>query len=236
MTRAEAAQRLGYATAASLKTVMTQQSGRWPAPVACRRRDRSLLWDWACLRTRARSGSIRSKRHTGADDDGVVTCLICGRRFRSLGPHLFRAHQISAAEYRAEHQLPATTALMATETREVLSSTHRAAIAENPDLLAPMKAATPPLAELARRSAQARAGTDHLAAVRAARRDGALRTLPAAQQARREALLAQLREAGFDSITHAVEATGHMSSRAAAQQLGVGASTVKRWRKAPRLS
>ncbi|WP_254190469.1 hypothetical protein [Nocardia noduli] len=46
---------------------------------------------------------------------------------------------------------------MGAETREVLAAAQLAEVAENPDRLTAMRDATPPLAELARRSAEARA-------------------------------------------------------------------------------
>ncbi|MGA5823553.1 MucR family transcriptional regulator [Kitasatospora sp. NPDC094028] len=223
---------LGYAPG-SLKAVMQQQRGRWPDPVACRRRDRALLWELDALLAVARpAAEVRSRRPDGADVDGLVTCLVCGRRFRSLAPHLARTHEMSAAEYRAEHALPASAALMATDVRRSLSATRTKAMAADPDLIEPMRAAALPAGELARRSAQARAGTDGLPAVRAARRNAALRTLPAARQARRSALEATARAAGFASMADAIDATRDMPSRAAAARIGVGASTVKRWRQA----
>lgn len=172
----------------------------------------------------------RSHRPDGADADGLVTCLTCGRRFRSLGPHLYRAHQMSAAEYRTEHNLPASAALMATSTRQALSDARRQAIQEDPDLVGRMRAATPPAEELARRSAEARAGTDGLAQVRAARRRGGKATQSLAVQARREQMDAVARAAGYSSMANAIEATRDLPSRQAAAQIGVGASTVKRWR------
>lgn len=144
VTRREAEPLLGYAPG-GLKAVMQQQRGRWPEPVACRRRDRALLWDLDAVLAAARpSTAVRSRRPDGADPDGLVTCLVCGRRFRSLAPHLARVHEMSAADYRAEHALPATTALMATDVRRSLSATRTEAMAANPDLIEPMRASTPP--------------------------------------------------------------------------------------------
>ncbi|SDT83444.1 ROS/MUCR transcriptional regulator protein [Streptomyces sp. TLI_053] len=234
VTRREAEPLLGYAPG-SLKAVMQQQRGRWPGPVACRRRDRALLWELDVLLAAARPAArVRSRRPDGADPDGLVTCLACGRRFRSLAPHLARVHGMSAARYRAEHALPASAALMATDVRRSLSATRTEAMAADPDLLEPMRACAPPAEELARRSARAREATDGLPAVRAARRSAALRTVPAAQQARRDALEATARAAGFASMTEAIEATRDMPSRAAAARIGVGASTVKRRRRQSR--
>lgn len=174
--------------------------------------------------------SRRSRRPDGADADGLVTCLTCGQRFRSLGPHLYRAHQMSAAEYRAEHKLPASVALMATSTRQALSDARQRAMQEDPDLVGRMRAATPSPEELARLSAAARAGTNDLPRVRAARRRGAQATQPRTVQTRREQMDAVARVAGYSSMTDAIEATRDLSSRQAAARIGVGASTVKRWR------
>ncbi|MGK4909675.1 MucR family transcriptional regulator [Streptomyces albus] len=230
VTRREAEPLLGYATG-SLKAVMQQQRGRWPDPVACRVRGRALLWELDALRAVTREGGVRSKRVAGADADGLITCLSCGRQFRSLGPHLARTHHMTAAEYRAEHRLPASTALMATGVRAALSQTRIAAMDDDPELVGRMHAAALPRQELFRRAADARAGTDDLPLVRAARAAGARRTLPAAQQARREALEAKARAAGFESMAAAIDATRNMSSRAAATRIGVSPSTVKRWRR-----
>ncbi|MEE1737030.1 MucR family transcriptional regulator [Streptomyces sp. BE147] len=229
VTRREAEPLLGYAPS-SLKAVMQQQRGRWPDPVACRVKGRALLYELEALRAVVRPGAVRSRRPAGADADGLMTCLSCGRRFRSLGPHLARAHDMTAAEYRAEHCLPASAALMATEARAALSQARTAAMASNPEMLDRMRAAALPQQELARRSADSRTGTNDLPAVRAARAAGARRTLPAAQQARRAALEAKAQAAGFKSVAAAIEATRHLPSRAAATQIGIGASTVKRWR------
>lgn len=231
VTRREAEPVLGYAPG-SLKAVMQQQRGRWPAPVACRVRGRALLWELDALRAVIQpSNAVRSRRPASDDEDGLVTCLTCGRQFRSLGPHLARVHQMTAADYRAEHRLPASAALMATDVRTALSSARTSAMADDPELIARMRAAALPLQELARRSADARAGTNDLPAVRAARRSGALRTLPAAQRARREALEERARAAGFTSMATAIEATRNLPSRAAAARLGIGSSTVRRWRR-----
>jgi DNA-binding CsgD family transcriptional regulator/predicted transcriptional regulator len=103
--------------------------------------------------------------------DDLMPCLICGRRFQSLGPHLRSAHQMSGADYLAAHQLPASAALMDTQTRKTLSS-----------------------------------------------------------GLRREAREAAARKAGFGSWQEAVEATQSLSSSEAAARLGVGKSTIMRWR------
>jgi|GEM_PF-5344799 len=231
VTRREAEPLLGYASG-SLKAVMQQQRGRWPEPVACQaNHPRALLWDLDELLAAAAPGQApTSRRVSGADGGGLMTCLECGRRYRSLGPHLARAHQMTATEYREQHRLPATTALMATDVRASLSKTRRAAMEDDPELVARMRAATPPGEELARRSAEARAGTDDLAAVRAARGAAGQRNIRQAQAVRRDRLERAARDAGFSSMSAAIDATRDLTARVAADRIGVGATTVKRWR------
>ncbi|WP_323185932.1 MucR family transcriptional regulator [Streptomyces sp. NBC_00378] len=176
------------------------------------------------LRAVTGQGGTGSRRPSGADPDGLVTCLSCGHRFRSLGPHLAHAHQTTATDYRAEHRLPATTALMATDVRATLARTTTAAMSKDPEFVARMRAATPSQQELARRSAEARAGTDDLPAVQAARAASARQSLPVARQARRNALEAKAHAAGFESMAAAIDATRHLSSRAAAACFRQGVS------------
>ncbi|MFD4406705.1 helix-turn-helix domain-containing protein [Nocardia sp. NPDC058499] len=87
-----------------------------------------------------------------------------------------------------------------------------------------------PFDDLARRSAPARAATDALPAVRAARRRGAQTSQPAAVAARRAQMLARVQAAGFTSIPDAVRRTAHLTRNAAAERIGVGRTTVTRWR------
>ncbi|WP_331731394.1 MucR family transcriptional regulator [Streptomyces sp. NBC_00073] len=231
VTRREAEPLLGYA-ANSLKVVMQQQRGlgRWPAPTACRIRDRALLWDLGELLAVGRPEGVRSRRVSGSDPDGLVTCLSCGRRFRSLGPHLARAHQTTAADYRAEHRLPATTTLMADQTRSTLSAARIDLMEHDPEVLDRIRRAALPPAELYRRSKEAIAATANLPSVRANRAAAARRSLMYANAALRTALESKARDAGFGSMTDAIEATKTLPISAAAERIGVGVTTIKRWR------
>lgn len=230
VARREAEPLLGYAPG-SLKVAMRQQPGRWPSPVACRVRDRALQWDLGQLRAAvAVPDASRSRRHRGADADGLVTCLSCGRRYRSLGPHLARTHHITAREYRAMHHLPATSTLMATDTRAVLSAARIQLITDDPAVLENMRAATPGVDHLGRLAAEGRSATDELPVVRAARAAAAAqaRVHSSIRAAARRDELAQA--AGYRDFRAAIEATRSLSARRAAELLGVGATTVKRWR------
>lgn len=169
----------------------------------------------------------RKRRHAG--DADLIECLYCHDRMRSLGPHLYRIHQVSAADYRAEHRLPAGYRLMAASMRDELSEQRRQAMADDPSIVAGMIPGAH--GDMAARSAEARAGTDGLPAVREARRRGTPIANAAAVAAKRARLDGIARAAGFESMTDAIEQTRDLSSRAAAARIGVGASTVKRWRR-----
>ena len=55
------------------------------------------------------------------DEDGVL-CHECGLRFRSVGQHVYMAHEMTAAEYREAHGLPRMQALIAPGLSARLSS------------------------------------------------------------------------------------------------------------------
>ncbi|MDQ2737533.1 MAG: MucR family transcriptional regulator [Actinomycetota bacterium] len=135
--------------------------------------------------------------------DDRIQCLICGRKFLSVGPHLARSHRIAGADYLTEHQLPADTPLIAESLRRLLAQRRAATDAD------PVKA------DRGRR-ARSLAGR---------------RTAPAAHQALRDAALAKVRAAGFASITDAVAGTRALTISGVARRLGVSESTVKRWRR-----
>ena len=50
-----------------------------------------------------------------------MLCHECGRRYRSLGAHVNRAHTMTAAEYKAAHGLARSRSLAATTLRETFS-------------------------------------------------------------------------------------------------------------------
>ena len=55
----------------------------------------------------------------------LVQCLECGKWFRAIGSHLVRTHGMTAREYRAAHDLPATYRLAADDLREAQSALTR---------------------------------------------------------------------------------------------------------------
>ena len=120
---------------------------------------------------------------------------------------------------------------MGDQTRSRLVETTRAAMDADPGWTQRMRAAMPPLEVIAQASAEARAVTDSLPQVRAARAAGAREAQPKASAARRQAVLER---AGFSTMSEAVEAVAGLSVPAAAVRLGVGRTTVRRWRSSPR--
>lgn len=61
---------------------------------------------------------------------GKIRCLECGRWFRAIGRHLTQVHRITAREYRARHDLPASCKLAADDLRAAQSERTRRMIAE----------------------------------------------------------------------------------------------------------
>lgn len=48
----------------------------------------------------------------------MVTCLICGKQFKALAPHIAKKHGMKADEYKLEFGLPITVGLTSEETKE----------------------------------------------------------------------------------------------------------------------
>lgn len=169
----------------------------------------------------------RRRRATpGAED--LIVCLHCGDRLRSLGPHLYRIHQVSATEYRAEHRLPARYPLMAASMRAEQSVQRRDAMEDDPSITAGMIPGQH--GDMARRSAEARSATDALPAVRANRAAAARRAQPATTAAWRARMDAAAVAAGWASMADAITETARLSESEAARRIGVGRATVRRWR------
>ncbi len=173
---------------------------------------------------------IDKRKRRGAGDPDLVECLYCGDRMRSLGPHLARIHGVTAAEYRADHRLPAGYPLMAASMRKDLSEQRRDAMEDDPSIIAGLHATADQQRERAALSAPARAATDDLPMVREARRRSTPIANAAAVAAKRARLDRIARTAGYESLVDAIEQTRGLSVRAAAERIGIGETTVKRWR------
>lgn len=238
LTRAEVADLLGYSRT-SMATVMSRDPDRWPKPAALLRQGRAwvMLWDTDEILAAAppaaatvRAGSVA----TISDPDGLITCAECGRRFRSLGKHLRRAHGLNAAEYRARHRLPATGALVADGVRQLQSDRQRALLDDDPealDHLAPYRTSEH-LDTLREAAIAAHHETRDHDLVRAHRAPGQRYAVQAMLGRRRERLDEMARVAGYGDFAAAIAATRDLTSREAASRLGVGASTVLRYRRA----
>lgn len=236
VTRTEAAEMLGYSPR-SMATVMSRDPGRWPRPAALLRRGRVwlMLWDADEILAAAppataseRAGSVA----TISGPDGLLTCLECGRRFRALGRHLHVAHSLTAIEYRARHGLPATGALASDGMRQAGAQRQHARLADDPtalDHLRPYREA----AHLDRqREAAIEAHRDTMSrdVVREHRLPGQRYAVQVMAGRRRERLDEIAQRAGFASIEAAISETRSMTAKAAGRRIGIGASTVARWR------
>jgi hypothetical protein len=209
VSRAEAATALGYANRHTLGTVMRTEPHRWPAPVACRLQPREPLWDLDELRAADRPAGQLGRAATISDPDGVIACLECGRRLRNLGPHLASAHGLDAVAYRARHDLPATAALTADQTRAVMRTKALQAMRADPTILPRLQTGPTPRVPRARHP----------------RDTGPPRSPAAALERQRLA-----RAAGYPDWATAIQHTRILTQEGAAQRLGCAVSTVKRWR------
>lgn len=232
VTRKEAATALGYSVN-SLATVMSRHPERWPRPAALLRVGRvwQLLWDLDELQAAAPSNAAAARlgRVATVSDpkDGAITCLECGQRYRNLGRHLHHAHAMSAAEYRAAHQLPASGALMAdaqraeARARMLDEDTSHLDAYRDPERLDQLRVdAVESLRE-----------TADYELVRAARLPGRRYAAQVMQGNRRAALDERVRaHGGWDGIEDAIASTRHLTVKAAAKATGMSETSVRRWR------
>lgn len=231
VSRTEAEPLLGLASG-SLKALMHQQPDRWPDPVVRGRGPRPHLYTLDTLRAAMPTGATRTGRAATLDGAAEsIECLYCGRRYRNLGPHLARTHGTTAAEYRAEHRLPATAALMAGSMREALHDIGVVRAETDPRVRAALVQDAETQRARAELSALARAATDGNPLVVAARRRALDRDArPRRVEAWAEARYAAARRAGYPDWRAAIEATRYMARQQAADRLGVGRTTITRWR------
>jgi len=226
VTRGEAGAMLGY-SATSLATLMHRHPDRWPDPVALLRVGRvwQKLWNAAELRAAApptQATERRGARATVSDPDGLLTCLECNIRLRGL----------TAAEYRERHRLPATGALQADGLRQAGSERQRAILADDPAALDHLRPWQDPSHLDAIRSAavETHHETRGRPLVRAHRAPGQRAGVQAMLDSRQAKLDATAVAAGYESLEDAVRRTADLSAREAAARVGVGESTVRRWR------
>lgn len=67
----------------------------------------------------------------------AVCCLMCGKSYKQLSPHIKRIHGLDSADYRQRYGIPASYALMGTE--RLRAAKERGASAENMDHLRAMR-------------------------------------------------------------------------------------------------
>ncbi|MBN9621162.1 MAG: MucR family transcriptional regulator [Actinobacteria bacterium] len=75
-------------------------------------------------------GSVPAGVQPGTDDR--LQCLECGRCYRQLGQHVVAAHKISTAQYREQHELPASLGLHAPAVTRVRAERGRRQWAADP--------------------------------------------------------------------------------------------------------
>lgn len=228
--RTEAARALGYSVT-SLATVMGR--GGWPSAVALLRVGRvwRKLWDLDALLAVAppTDATVRlGSSATISDNDGILTCLECGRRFRALARHLAAVHGLTGMQYRDRHELPATGALIADGQRQAISERMQAVVADDPHALDHLDM-SPARLDAIRNPARV-AETRVREPVRAAQRPGQQHAAAVMQERRRQTQHDLLTARGFADLPDAIARTRHLPSRRAADVTGLGATTIRRWR------
>lgn len=91
------------------------------------------------------------------DDDGLL-CHECGRRLTHLGLHAWKAHGMTAATYRAEHGLARSRGLVATPTRDTITTNARRNYSDRPQFVDARDPAAATAARLAGGAAPSPAG------------------------------------------------------------------------------
>ncbi|UTX53274.1 MucR family transcriptional regulator [Leucobacter aridicollis] len=231
VSRAEAAPQLGY-TAATLGAVMSRNADAWPAPIACRLKTRALQYDLDAMLATAQGDEtpLSRKPATVTGATGLITCLECGIDMRSLGRHLVAKHEMNSAEYREKYGMPRTAALEAPGTRRRRVRTARADLQARLDTLAPYQSAGH-LAELQVKGVEnLRDSTANRAVVKQHRAPVQRKGVAAMREARAKIFEAKIIEAGYTSLEDAIRQTAHLSGSGAAKRIGIGATSVRRWR------
>lgn len=238
VTRAEAAEILGYSPS-SMAAIMRRQPDRWPKPVGTRRMPSgatALVYDLDQMRSAAGGTRPAPSELTGAaslsDDDGLITCLNCERRFRFLAPHLRHAHGQTPDEYRAEHRLPKTASMQADVLRLTMREIRLEMLAEDPTSLDHLKRyhAAEYTRELAQRAADAVRESHTIPLAREHRAPGRAYAVQRMVEQRLAKLDAAAREHGYQDVDDAVRSTLHLSARAAARATGLSPQTITRRR------
>ncbi len=180
--------------------------------------DLDELRDWI-LRDRVGDGERLGSPTLVGDS---VTCLECGQRLLTLRRHLER-HDMSMDEYRERHRLPFGAPLTSIHSRAAHKRASEAAgVAANLDH--------------ARQGERQAAGVPHLRESRRARQQtpameaSRAKAVAAMEARKREVMTARMRALGHESIEAAIEATAHLSVTDAARTLGIGKTTLRRWR------
>ncbi len=227
VTRRELADILGYPIK-SLQTLMLRNPERWPKHRAVGDHG-AYLYDLAdftdMLPHQVDSPHLRNVS-TISDNDGLIVCLECGIRCHSLGKHL-RTHGLTDVAYRQKHQLPATAALWADQTRD--NAGRR--MAADPAAKQRLAQFNDPayLAGLQVRAVESIRRTSKYPSVRSKRNMPPVWSASVASK--RAKLETAVIAAGYADLQAGIAQTVGLPERIAARKLGISASSVRRLRK-----
>lgn len=222
VTLREAADELGF----SHRTLLTYRQRRADFPAHVKMRGDAMLYNLDELRAylrRDEAPAVSSKRAERHDDGAAITCLECGARRQSLAQHLQHMHGLTAPEYIERHNLPRTTAL---QSRHARSAHGRALTPQG-------------RAQLSHRdqAARARKAAEHARVaherdlVPELRAPGQAKGVAAMHAKKRRVMDERMQALGYTDLEDAIRATSTLTVTGAAERLGLGMSTVRRWRK-----
>jgi hypothetical protein len=161
--------------------------------------------------------------------DGRLQCLECGRWYRSLASHLHRSEDMTAAQYREKHGLPATRPLVAPDLSELWSEQAK-------DRLAARELISVEEHDPAKRKRAGRSGTTRHSetavrpSVRAAHQEGIVKGRTQAHENARAVLhgiAVSLRYIDWEDL---ITRTRHLSVYKLAQLVGRDEGTIRYWR------
>lgn len=158
------------------------------------------------------------------EEDGLLACLECGRWYRGLGSHVALAHEISADDYRARHELPRGRGLWAQDARDGAGRRAAERAGRYPDAVRTRLRGTPEEVEravAARRESIKRAGTQRLV------RENYERMGAAARSRTRGKYDQMAVDAGYDGIDDLIRKTADEPARVIAELLPLSVSGAK---------
>lgn len=208
-------------------TLSSYRSRRDNFPDPIGKQGQAYLYDLDAI-TRAVGRDIEptfsSENATRNDDGTALVCLECGARRQGLGRHL-SLHGLTRAEYIEKYNLPRTTSL---DSRYARAASSRAV---TPKQLSQLKTSPAMQAARARKAAEHTRVAHQRADVPELRAPGQAKGVAAMHAKKRRVMDERMQALGYTDLEDAIRATSTLTVTGAADRLGLGVNTVRRWRK-----